>query len=110
MLTVKKINRTFFFLCSGDSATAFNAILTTHRWVIPANGSSLLRVRFKSEELGQFDQTLNFEIVGTRRRYQIFCRGVCAFPTISREPRIGVQTSKKVPETRRNCTQEVHLK
>lgn len=47
-----------------------------------------LRVRFRSEELGQFDQTLNFEIMGTRRRYQLFCRGVCAFPAISREPRV----------------------
>lgn len=47
----------------------------------------MVRLRFQSEELGQFDQTLNFEIVGTRRRYQLFCRGVCAFPSISREPR-----------------------
>lgn len=37
---------------------------------------------------GQFDQTLNFEIVGTKRRYQMYCRGTCAFPTISREPRL----------------------
>ena len=73
-----------------------NAILSTHRWVIPANGSCLLRIRFKSEDLGQFDQTLNFEIVGTRRRYQIFCRGVCAFPSISREPRIVFPNRKKI--------------
>lgn len=26
--------------------------------------------------------------MGTRRRYQLFCRGVCAFPAISREPRV----------------------
>ena len=61
--------------------------LMVFRWVIPANGETLLRLRFVSEELGQFDQTLNFEIVGTRRRYQLYCRGTCAFPTISREPR-----------------------
>lgn len=62
--------------------------LITHRWVIPANDTVTIRVRFRSEELGQFDQTLNFEIMGTRRRYQLFCRGVCAFPAISREPRV----------------------
>lgn len=56
--------------------------------MIPANDSVTLRIRFRSEELGQFDQTLNFEIMGTRRRYQLFCRGVCSFPTISREPRV----------------------
>jgi hypothetical protein len=61
--------------------------LTIFRWIIPANGEVTLRLRFQSEELGQFDQTLNFEIVGTRRRYQLYCRGICAFPTISREPR-----------------------
>jgi hydrocephalus-inducing protein len=33
--------------------------------------------------------------VGTRRRYQIFCRGVCAFPSISREPRIVFPNRKK---------------
>lgn len=62
--------------------------LVSHRWVIPANDIVRLRIRFRSEELGQFDQTLNFEIMGTRRRYQLFCRGVCAFPAISREPRV----------------------
>ena len=62
--------------------------LVSHRWVIPANDTVRLRIRFRSEELGQFDQTLNFEIMGTRRRYQLFCRGVCAFPAISREPRV----------------------
>ncbi|XP_052816168.1 hydrocephalus-inducing protein homolog isoform X2 [Mya arenaria] len=62
--------------------------LTIFRWIVPAGGEVILRLRFQSEELGQFDQTLNFEIVGTRRRYQVYCRGICAFPTISREPRI----------------------
>ncbi|XP_068693384.1 hydrocephalus-inducing protein homolog [Montipora foliosa] len=63
-------------------------LLINHRWEIPANDAVTLRIRFRSEELGQFDQTLNFEIMGTRRRYQLFCRGVCAFPAISREPRV----------------------
>ena len=61
--------------------------LSIFRWIIPSNGEVVIRLRFQSEELGQFDQTLNFEIVGTRRRYQLYCRGVCAFPSISREPR-----------------------
>jgi len=66
--------------------------LTIFRWIIPANGEAVLRLRFQSEELGQFDQTLNFEIVGTRRRYQLYCRGICAFPSISREPRYYTYT------------------
>ncbi|XP_077975805.1 hydrocephalus-inducing protein homolog isoform X2 [Styela clava] len=67
----------------------FKSIKLSHfRWVVPAGAETVFRIRFTSEELGQFDQTLNFEITGTRRRYQLFCRGVCSFPTISREPRI----------------------
>ena len=61
--------------------------LTIFRWTVAAGGEVTLKLRFTSDDLGQFDQTLNFEIVGTRRRYQLFCRGVCAFPTISKEPR-----------------------
>ncbi|CAH1779299.1 unnamed protein product [Owenia fusiformis] len=72
-----------------------NPKLGTFRWIVPANGECVLKLRFVSEELGQFDQTLNFEIMGTRRRYQLFCRGVCAFPTISREPRIVFPHRKK---------------
>ncbi|XP_069113582.1 hydrocephalus-inducing protein homolog isoform X2 [Argopecten irradians] len=69
--------------------------LSIFRWIVPANGEVTLRLRFQSEELGQFDQTLNFEIVGTRRRYQLYCRGICAFPSISREPRIVFPSRKK---------------
>ncbi|XP_064641495.1 hydrocephalus-inducing protein-like isoform X2 [Lineus longissimus] len=72
-----------------------NQRLNQFRWVIPAQGEVVLRLRFQSEDLGQFDQTLNFEIMGTRRRYQLYCRGVCAFPTISREPRIVFPHRKK---------------
>ncbi|KAK3085440.1 hypothetical protein FSP39_003318 [Pinctada imbricata] len=73
--------------------------LSIFRWIIPANAEVVLRLRFQSEELGQFDQTLNFEIVGTRRRYQLYCRGICAFPSISREPRIVFPSRKKSKKT-----------
>ena len=88
-----------FFLClslSEGSLAPSTPLLINHRWVIPANDTVALRVRFRSEELGQFDQTLNFEIMGTRRRYQLFCRGVCAFPTISREPRVVFPHRRKL--------------
>ncbi|KAL5021172.1 hypothetical protein ScPMuIL_000327 [Solemya velum] len=41
-----------------------NPKLSIFRWIVPANGEVVLHLRFQSEELGQFDQTLNFEIVG----------------------------------------------
>ncbi|KAK7505680.1 hypothetical protein BaRGS_00002951 [Batillaria attramentaria] len=80
--------------------------LNVFRWMIPAYGETILRLRFQSDELGQFDQTLNFEITGTRRRYQLFCRGICAFPTISKEPRIVFPSRKKV----RKLDEIVHKK
>ncbi|KAM9301954.1 hydrocephalus-inducing protein homolog [Gastrophryne carolinensis] len=58
------------------------------RWVVPAGGQVLLRIHFESKHVGNFDQTLNFELVGTRRRYQLYCRGACFFPAISRDPKI----------------------
>ena len=81
----------------GDTALhdAKTPKLNYFRWLIPAGGEVILKLRFTSEDLGQFDQTLNFELVGTRRRYQLYCRGVCAFPTISREPRIVFPSRQK---------------
>lgn len=70
--------------------------LQRFRWVIAPGGEITIRVRFTSDECGQFDQTLNYEIVGTRRRYQLHCRGVCTFPTISREPRVVFPSRKKI--------------
>lgn len=72
--------------------------LQRFRWIIPQLSELVIRLRFTSEEIGQFDQTLNFEIVGTRRRYQLHCRGVCTFPNISREPRIVFPNRKKIKE------------
>ncbi|XP_073461747.1 hydrocephalus-inducing protein homolog [Aquarana catesbeiana] len=65
------------------------------RWVVPAGGQVLLRIHFQSNNIGNFDQTLNFELVGTRRRYQLYCRGICSFPTISLDPKIVFPHRKK---------------
>ncbi|XP_078527074.1 hydrocephalus-inducing protein homolog isoform X2 [Lissotriton helveticus] len=62
--------------------------LNNFRWVVPPNSEISVRIHFSSQTVGQFDQTLNFEIMGTRRRYQLYCRGVCAFPSISQDPKI----------------------
>ncbi len=63
--------------------------LQNFRWIVPPESEVKLRVRFYSEDIGHVDQTFNFEVMGTLRRYQLYCRGVCAFPTISKEPRYG---------------------
>ncbi|XP_078257666.1 hydrocephalus-inducing protein homolog [Rhinoraja longicauda] len=59
-----------------------------YRWIVPPGKEVTLQIRFSSEVCGTFDQTLNFELLGTRRRYRLYCRGICTFPTISKDPRV----------------------
>ncbi|XP_074007853.1 hydrocephalus-inducing protein homolog [Numenius arquata] len=62
--------------------------LSNCRWIVPARGEVELKVLFSSMVLGQFEQTLHFEILGTKRLYQLHCRGTCLYPTISQDPRL----------------------
>ncbi|NXT87516.1 HYDIN protein, partial [Anhinga rufa] len=62
--------------------------LSNCRWIAPARGEVELKVHFSSTVLGQFDQTLHFEVLGTNRQYQLHCRGTCLYPTISQDPRL----------------------
>ncbi|XP_044515296.1 hydrocephalus-inducing protein homolog [Gracilinanus agilis] len=69
--------------------------LSHFRWIVPAHGEVTLRVHFSSNETGNFDQTFNFEVLGTRRQYQLYCRGVCTYPAICRDPRVVFPHRKK---------------
>uniref|UniRef100_A0A8C3Q1J6 HYDIN protein n=1 Tax=Chrysolophus pictus TaxID=9089 RepID=A0A8C3Q1J6_CHRPC len=62
--------------------------LNSCRWIVPAHGQVELKVHFTSSVPGQFDQTMNFEVLGTKRLYQLHCRGICVYPTISQDPRV----------------------
>ncbi|NXS60518.1 HYDIN protein, partial [Brachypteracias leptosomus] len=62
--------------------------LSSCRWIVPAHGEVELKLHFSSTVLGQFDQTLHFELLGTKRLYQLQCRGTCLYPTISQDPRV----------------------
>ncbi|KAI4571668.1 hypothetical protein MJG53_013774 [Ovis ammon polii x Ovis aries] len=62
--------------------------LNHFRWIVPANGEVTLRLHFSSNDLGIFDQTFNFEILGTHRQYQLYCRGVCTYPYICQDPKV----------------------
>jgi hypothetical protein len=61
--------------------------LNHFRWIVPPNGEVTLRVHFSSLDVGNYDQTFNFELLGTRRQYQLYCRGVCTYPYICRDPK-----------------------
>ncbi|VCW68982.1 unnamed protein product [Gulo gulo] len=70
------------------------------RWIVPANGEVTLRIHFSSNDLGNFDQTFNFEILGTRRQYQLYCRGVCCYPYICQDPKVVFPQRK--PDMKQN--------
>ncbi|KAJ8339701.1 hypothetical protein SKAU_G00343340 [Synaphobranchus kaupii] len=69
--------------------------LTSFRWIVPPKGEVTLKIGFQSSTPGRFEQTLNFELMGTRRRYQLHCRGVCVFPAISQEYKMVFAHTKK---------------
>jgi len=85
---LKNSYQSLFFCFFLHFKNEFFVRIVRFRWIIPSNGEIRVRLRFVSNEVGQFDQTISFEILGTKRNYKIFCRGVCTFPTISREPRL----------------------
>uniref|UniRef100_A0A2K6KCF4 HYDIN axonemal central pair apparatus protein n=1 Tax=Rhinopithecus bieti TaxID=61621 RepID=A0A2K6KCF4_RHIBE len=62
--------------------------LNHFRWIVPANGEVTLQVHFSSDEFGNFDQTFNFEILGTCCQYQLYCRGICTYPYICQDPKV----------------------
>ncbi|XP_059006937.1 hydrocephalus-inducing protein homolog [Mustela lutreola] len=74
--------------------------LNHFRWIVPANGEVTLRIHFSSNDLGNFDQTFNFEILGTRRQYQLYCRGVCCYPYICQDPKVVFPQRK--PDMKQN--------
>lgn len=69
------------FMC----VNVFVCSLRTFRWVVPANGEVVLKIWFYSDSPGKFEQTYNFELLGTQRQYQLVCRGICIYPSISKD-------------------------
>nr|XP_051703218.1 hydrocephalus-inducing protein homolog isoform X2 [Oryctolagus cuniculus] len=69
--------------------------LNHFRWILPANGEVTLRVHFYSNDIGNFDQMFNFEILGTRCQYQLYCQGVCTYPHICQDPKLVFPQCKK---------------
>ncbi|XP_027883649.1 hydrocephalus-inducing protein homolog isoform X2 [Xiphophorus couchianus] len=72
--------------------------LTTYRWVVPAGSEVLLKIWFYSESLGVFEQVFNFESVGSTKRYQLTCRGICTYPSIATDYKTIFAQSKKVAQ------------
>jgi hydrocephalus-inducing protein len=56
---------------------------TKTRWIIQPKESCTLYIKFFTEEVGDFPQTLNFEIVGSTRQFALNLKACCAMPSIN---------------------------
>ncbi|XP_056138426.1 hydrocephalus-inducing protein homolog [Lampris incognitus] len=88
--------------CSEQGIPSLDLLLehrkNTFRWVVPANGKVTLKIGFQSSSCGVFDQTLNFELLGTGRCYQVLCRGICTYPSICTDYTTLFALTKSVPK------------
>ncbi|XP_041265558.1 hydrocephalus-inducing protein homolog, partial [Onychostruthus taczanowskii] len=62
--------------------------LKRYRWIVPAHGQVELKVHFSTKKPGKFEQTLRFELVQSKRQYELPCSGTGLYPNISRSPRV----------------------
>ncbi|XP_064495652.1 hydrocephalus-inducing protein-like [Pseudopipra pipra] len=69
-----------------DSTLERPARLRRFRWIVPAHGEVELKIRFSPTVPGQFDQLRNFEILGSKRLYQLPCSATALYPSISQNP------------------------
>jgi len=59
----------------------------SYRWVIGANETLQMKIRFRSKTEGKFDFTLGFEVLGTSQNFNLHCGGFCEVPAINTDSR-----------------------
>ncbi|XP_039247186.1 hydrocephalus-inducing protein-like isoform X2 [Pipra filicauda] len=81
-----------------DSTLERPARLRRFRWIVPAHAEVELKIRFSPTVPGQFDQLRNFEILGSKRLYQLPCSATALYPSISQNPRLVFPRGRKSKE------------
>ncbi|KAM3664996.1 hydrocephalus-inducing protein homolog [Ammospiza maritima maritima] len=69
--------------------------LKRYRWIVPAHGEVELKVNFSAKKPGRFEQTLRFELVQSKRQYELPCCGTGLYPSISQNPRVVFPQCRK---------------
>ncbi|XP_066051005.1 hydrocephalus-inducing protein homolog [Chamaea fasciata] len=72
--------------------------LKRYRWIVPAHGEVELKVHFSTQKPWKFEQTLRFELVGTKRQYELPCSVTGLYPSISQDPRLVFPQWRKTME------------
>ena len=65
------------------------------RWIVEPNSSTYLLIKFISTEIGSFEASMQFEIVGCSKHFSLPCSCVCQFPVINSDPRNVFMRRKK---------------
>ncbi|NWR29419.1 HYDIN protein, partial [Tachuris rubrigastra] len=81
-----------------SEASFLTARLRRFRWIVPAHGEVELKIRFSTTVPGHFDQMMNFEILGSKRLYQLPCSATALYPSISQNPRLVFPRWRKSKE------------
>ncbi|KAJ3332957.1 hypothetical protein HDU76_012454, partial [Blyttiomyces sp. JEL0837] len=71
-----------------------------YRWLIQPHERKELTVKFSSNEIGKFEQILQFEIVGSKVKYPILCVGHCRYAQIASDYRKIFPKWRKTKEDR----------
>ncbi|KAJ3416712.1 hypothetical protein HDV05_000542 [Chytridiales sp. JEL 0842] len=74
--------------------------LPKYRWIIQPKERKELTVKFSTNEIGKFEQVLQFEIMGSRAKYSILCVGHCRYSQIVNDYKKIFPKWKKVKEER----------
>ncbi|XP_074407351.1 hydrocephalus-inducing protein homolog [Zonotrichia albicollis] len=62
--------------------------LKRYRWKVPAQGQVELKVNFFTKKPGKFEQTMKFEIMLSKRQYEVPCSVTGLYPSIIQNPRL----------------------
>ena len=65
------------------------------RWVLQPGESKPLHIKFFSTKVGKFNQTLNFEVVGSTKQFPCDIQALCEFPSISTNPKNVFMVQKR---------------
>ncbi|XP_016156610.1 PREDICTED: LOW QUALITY PROTEIN: hydrocephalus-inducing protein-like [Ficedula albicollis] len=75
-------------LGSMSEASSLIARPKRYRWTVPDHSEVELKVHSSTKQPGQFEQTLRFELVESKRQYELPCSGTGLYPSISQNTRL----------------------
>ncbi|KAJ3074073.1 hypothetical protein HDU98_012192 [Podochytrium sp. JEL0797] len=86
-----------------DEVIVEEEVVTKFRWIIPPEKRVDLTVKFNSTDIGKYEQSLQFEITGSRMKYSIPLIGNCRYSVISNDYKKMFPKWRKSKEEKTIC-------